>query len=159
MKECSICSHKDVAEIDTALLDGISVREIEKRFAVGRASASRHKRSHIAAERFEAIETAIESIQRSDEPVVEQVKDVCALLRRLIARAQQSGNLSIANQGLKNLTAALETLARMTGELEQPATTIFNFAMCDSFRRKAEAHRAQTIDVQPVVEAGKEEIQ
>jgi hypothetical protein len=151
--------HKDLAEIDKALIEGIAVREIEKRFSVGRASVSRHKRNHIAAERFEAIEAQIESIQRSDEPVVEQVKDVCALLRKLVARAQQSGNLSIANQGLKNLTAALETLARMTGELEQPTTNIFNFAMCDQFRRAAEARRAQTIEVQAIPAELPKEIQ
>jgi hypothetical protein len=53
----------------------------------------------------------------SDQPVTEQIKAVCADLRQLISSARRKGNLGVANQGLKNLTAALETLGKLTGEL------------------------------------------
>jgi hypothetical protein len=70
--------------------------------------------------------------------------------------AEKKGHLQTAVAAAKVVGWLLEFEARLTHELEQVPTNVFNFQMCDGFRRAAEARRAQTIDVQPAIETGKE---
>jgi hypothetical protein len=141
---CSVCAHVDIAEINQLLLEKRPLRQIERRFGCCRAALSRHSRSHIPENLKKEATAEIAAVGAGDDrPVVDQVKSVCADMRRLIKRAEQSGHLQIASQTMKNLATTLETLAKLTGELEQPPTAVFNFQMCDQFVRAAELRRKE----------------
>jgi len=47
-RKCSICGHKKRGEIEKAIQDGISYRNISERFSISLGSISRHK-EHISA--------------------------------------------------------------------------------------------------------------
>lgn len=145
MQQCTICAHKELTAIDHALLQRISTREIERRFAVGRASLSRHRR-HMPTR----VETAApECVINSHEPVIAQIRGLIDSMRQLIARAQGSGHLQVASQTMRHLAATIELLAKLTGELETAPTAQFNFTLIDSFVRRAEARAAIDVRAEP----------
>lgn len=42
-RTCSVCTHKEAAAINRALLNGTSYRDIAGRFGISRSAAARHK--------------------------------------------------------------------------------------------------------------------
>ena len=46
-RTCTVCSHKDVAEIDRLLLCSDSYRDIARQFGLSKDALARHKESHI----------------------------------------------------------------------------------------------------------------
>lgn len=164
MPECTVCSSSDVAAIDHALLSGESTRKIEKKFGVGRASLSRHRR-HISPAKVEviaAVESAEASIAKSKLPALEQLRLALAGQWQTIERAANAGNLGVATQGYKNLIESIQKLGEQTGDFKKDSPTIavmisgFDQLLQDYRTRAAEGRRAQTIDVLPVIAAGKE---
>lgn len=160
-RECSCCNHQEIKAIDQSLREHVSTRRIQELFGVGRASVARHKR-HMAnppaAREGQASEDAVETI---DAPgpfvgsILERLKTLELNTHRQGLVAEKKGHLQTAVAAAKVVGWLLEFEARLTHEIEQVPTNVFNFQMCDGFRRAAEARRAQTIDVQPVI-AGKE---
>lgn len=47
-RACTVCQHPDRDAIDTALRNGVSLRTVASRFAVGLHAAHRHARGHVA---------------------------------------------------------------------------------------------------------------
>jgi hypothetical protein len=157
-KVCSICQHKDIGLIDEAMRRGVSTRQLERRFAVGRASVSRHrKHMTISAEvpppplvavQLEAAETKLAAIEPSDPSAIGQVREVCRHLRSIGLEAKRKGNHGVAIQAFVAELRGHELEAKLSGELEQQPTNVFNFALIDSFVRAADL-KARTLDMLP----------
>jgi hypothetical protein len=173
MQHCSVCGHASIRDINTALKSKVADREVERRFpGVTRASISRHRRNHmdvgaddpdadpgltpevlppLRSQKAKSTNTG-GKIDIEHRKAIDQQRAVCGATWKLIDKALKKGNLGVATTNLRNMTEAIKALAALTGELEPATTQVFNFQMCDGFRRAAELRRAQAIDVQPAVE-------
>jgi|SRR5450755_120158 hypothetical protein len=161
-KVCSICQHKDIGLIDEAMRRGVSTRQLERRFAVGRASVSRHRKhmtpanvqapvmmaAPVMAAQIEAAETTLAAIEPSNPSAIGQVREVCRHLRSIGMDAKGKGNHGIAVQAFVAELRGHELEAKLSGELEQQPT-VFNFAMIDGFVRAADL-KARTINAELV---------
>ncbi len=49
-RQCTVCGHKDVEEINKLLLSGTSFRDIAGQFDLSKTALARHKESHIPKE-------------------------------------------------------------------------------------------------------------
>lgn len=93
-RTCTVCSHRDRAAINQALVDGFgSLRQIAKNYGVTESSLHRHNRDHLpavlregasAARQDEAVELQAVAVQRAAEPL-----DLLARVRALYAEADQ----------------------------------------------------------------------
>jgi hypothetical protein len=109
-------------------------------------SIQRHSDTHLPVALLSAREVNLAAAEGTLRQKLEQVVDDA---RRITVRAEQAGQLSVALAGLRTITAALELVAKVTGELEQAPKTEFNFTMIDKFVQAAESRRPQpAIDIQ-----------
>jgi len=130
--QCTICNHPQRVEIDKALVEGESLRNVAKRFDVSYSSVGRHKRNgHIAeqiakAARKKEIKQAREIQAAAFAQEAQEVADaktlkdyVTELKTRAIAildRAEKEGTRE-ACLALGEVRRTLEFLAKVTGEL------------------------------------------
>jgi hypothetical protein len=151
-RACMVCTNpQDLKAINELLLAGYSLRAIERKYKISIATLSRH-RAHIPQEQKDEAAAVIPSTGS----LVERIDALIEDNKRTGRNAENNGHYSTAVASHKVHGWLLELRARATHELEQAPTNVFNFQMCDGFRRAAEARRAQTIDIQPEVEAAKE---
>lgn len=115
---CEVCAHPDRAEIEKAILARESTREIAERFKVGRMSCHRHKEFHIGAAMVAVVEKRDIEIAAAAGSLSEKLEQIVSDGRRIVAKAEKTGQLSVALAGLRTLTAALEVLGKVTGELQ-----------------------------------------
>lgn len=90
MPRCSICSHPKRAEIDKALISGMSLRNVSERFGTSGTTLHRHKNAHLAKQ-IERAERQIESQTERAVIAQEERRDAEALdvhteLRRIFLR-------------------------------------------------------------------------
>ena len=163
VKPCSICGHREVEAINTQLRLGTSLRKIEALFSVTRPSLSRHHKHlpphDVAALKVEAppptedeitaLSLEVAQVIKSDAPVMDRARNASAVLERIAAKAEKANSLGVALQALRAFREYLEFIARLSGELEQPAnTTIFNTVWFDGLVKKYESKASPTtIDV------------
>jgi hypothetical protein len=111
MMTCKICRHASRAEIDKAILEGGSVRDIARRFALTKDSLHRHKQNHLSDQLAKTQATRRQT-------VVAQVHDVKDRVLRLLDLAEQKGNpgafLAAARElrGFADLILGLEERAQ-----------------------------------------------
>jgi hypothetical protein len=117
-RPCSCCSHPRRGELDRAIVAGY--RDITGRFGVTRSSISRH-REHIADDVF-----AVARLRRADQAalLLGTLERIAEDARRMSARAEQEGRLSIALAGLKEITRVTEIMLNKPAihgtEIEDP---------------------------------------
>lgn len=117
-RKCSICEHPQAEEINTALLNGVSLRNIAERYSVSTTSLHRHK-DHIPAALMKAQEAR--EIAKADS-MLAQVTELRDKALAILAKAEQAGDLRTALQGIKEARGCLELLAKLQGELAQEGT-------------------------------------
>src|SRR5260370_32496038 len=120
---CTICSHRQRAEIDAAAIAGTSNRVIARQFAVHHDAVLRHKGDHLLAELVKA-KQAEEVSRATDLLAMATTRDKLALA--LLARAERMGDLKTAVQALRVSLTSLELLARLRGELNEQQNTTGN---------------------------------
>ena len=47
-QRCTVCTHEFVKDIDNALIEGVSFRNISAQYGVSKSSVYRHKHSHLS---------------------------------------------------------------------------------------------------------------
>lgn len=117
-RKCTICEHPRVDEINTALLDGVPLRDIAGQFSVSKTALHRHK-GHIPAGLVKAQEA--QEVARADS-LLDQVTDLRDKALSILAKAEQAGDLKTALQGVREAKGCLELLAKLQGELAQEGT-------------------------------------
>jgi hypothetical protein len=117
-RNCSICEHPQVAEINAALVRGKSFRNIAKQFSVSVAALFRH-RQHLPSDLVKAQEA--QEVARADS-LLEQVAKLRDKALSILAKAEQAGDLRTALQGVREAKGCLELLAKLQGELQERAT-------------------------------------
>jgi hypothetical protein len=131
---CSICSSKQHAEIDAALLSDESLRNIAKRFGTSSAALFRHKnQGHIAATLAKA-KQADEEVQAGD--LFQRLKELNRETGSILAQAKTSRNLPLALQAIARVEKQIELEGKLLGQLNDgaPGGTTFQLVLMDAGR-------------------------
>lgn len=117
---CTICTHQQRLEIDKALLDGGTVRDVAGRYAVSKSAVERHKNEHLPAriERHEngyirklgraaerALEVVQESLEAEDNPwmrlsAAKEVRGLMALFMDMMRKDLEREESTDATVGM-----------------------------------------------------------
>lgn len=120
-RTCSVCTHEQRSEIDTALLEGEPYRHIAARFGTSTAALQRHK-EHLPRFIVKAHEAG-EVAQANN--LLGQVKDLQKRALGILDRAEGAGDLRTAVSAIREARATVELLAKLSGELdERPVITL-----------------------------------
>jgi len=116
-RSCSVCSHPDRAQIDAALIEGGSYRDIARQWRVSKDAVARHK-PHI--------EMAVAKVQEARE--TEVMSDAAGLsarltsltetAQRLLRNAEGRGDGREALLALRELTRLVEVESRIAAQAE-----------------------------------------
>ena len=118
-RKCTICEHPQVEKINTALLDGVSLRDLAGQYSVSKTALFRHKNEHIPTVLTQAQEA--QEIAKADN-LLAQVAELRDKALSILERAEQAGDLKTALQGIKEARSCLELLAKLQGELQERTT-------------------------------------
>ena len=118
-RKCTVCEHPQAEEINTALLNGVSLRNIAERYSVSKTALHRHKESHLPADLVKAREAR--EIAKADS-LLDQVTELRDKALSILDKAEQAGDLRTALQGVREAKGCLELLAKLQGELAQEGT-------------------------------------
>jgi DNA-binding transcriptional ArsR family regulator len=111
---CTICAHEKRAEIDQALINGLSIRDIAEQFDLSQSAVHRHSTNHI--KELLATSKAVESL-RADH-LIEQLSYLQNETLALLDDAKTSGDTRAALQAIREARSNLELKSRLCGELE-----------------------------------------
>lgn len=138
-RSCSVCSHPSRDEVDAALVEGDSFRNVAKRFGTSSSAMFRHQESHVSARLLKAQEIA--EVSGADH-LVEQVEDLKRKARQILQKAEAGGDLRTALAGVRELSRLIELIAKLTGELKTTQVNILNIGSLDpaTLQRMAETY-------------------
>jgi hypothetical protein len=122
-RSCTVCTHPDRAEIDEALVAGVSSAEIAGRYrTVGERAIRRHRTNHLPETLAKAHEA--EEVAQADS-LLEQVRDLQERALDILDQAEEAGELRTALGAIREARGNLELLAKLLGELsEQPQVNV-----------------------------------
>jgi hypothetical protein len=122
-RNCTVCTHPDKAEIDEALVAGVSSAEIAGRYrTVGERAIRRHRRNHLPEKLAKAQEAG--EVAQADT-LLEQVRDLQERALDILDKAEEAGELRTALGAIREARGNLELLAKLLGELsDQPQVNV-----------------------------------
>jgi hypothetical protein len=113
-RTCSICSHPDRAEIDTALVVRGSLRGISRTFDLSEDALTRHRDNHLPPALAQS--ARVEEITRADD-LVDRLIGLARETQAILAAARKDGNHDLALKAIQRAEKQLELQARLVGEL------------------------------------------
>lgn len=122
-RKCKVCAHPERTAIDQALINGDSLRNVSKQYAVTAAAVFRHNANHLPAALTKAHEA--KEIARGDD-LLAQVREIQSRALSILDRAEGSGDLRTAVLAIREARGNLELLAKLLGKLQQEGTTNIN---------------------------------
>ncbi|MBC7343069.1 MAG: hypothetical protein H5U02_11635 [Clostridia bacterium] len=116
-RHCTVCGHPNVEEINKALLEGASYRDIAQRFAVSKDALFRH-RQHLPAQ-LVAAHQAQEAIKAGN--LLEQLNDLQRRTLAILEAAESGSDYGMALKAIKEARENLKLLAEIgqARELEE----------------------------------------
>ena len=116
-RECTVCAHPNRAEIDEALIAGVSSAEIAGRYrTIGERAIRRHRTNHVPETLAKAHEA--EEVARADS-LLEQVRELQERALEILDKAEEAGELRTALGAIREARGNLELLAKLLGELDE----------------------------------------
>lgn len=115
---CSICSHDELEAIDEAIVIGKSNRSIASQYGPSKDAVARHRAhmSHVVARVVAAREEA------GATSALDRLEDLYRRAATLLTMAESEGKSGTALGAIRELRAITETLAKVTGELDERST-------------------------------------
>jgi hypothetical protein len=109
---CTVCTHPDRADIDAALVRGVSPYDLETIYSdLKRAAIERHKLNHLPTSLLKAQEA--QEMADADRMLAE-LQEVKADVWRLKSKAEEGGDYRTAMSGFTHALKALELQAKLT---------------------------------------------
>ena len=139
--KCTICSHRELAQIDTALARGVSVPAIARRFKLGIHSLYRHGRAHLPAQLRASLlagpDLAGVDLEKLKESESQSLLDNLVSLRhRLFAcldTAEEFGDAGMVTRVAGALHANLELTGKLLGDLGVGSTNVTNILIAPQY--------------------------
>lgn len=129
---CSICARPDRKVIDRDLVNGVPLRQILKGRDIAIGSLSRHRLNHLTP--TVAALVAAEVADDHSRSLVEILRGHMSTVDRLLRTAEGQGSLQTALQAVREARGLVELVAKMTGELDERPTVVFNLASNPEWR-------------------------
>jgi hypothetical protein len=138
-RPCTVCRHANRSEIDSALINGQSLRNIAKQFRIGATAVFRHKRDHIPKTLVKAAEAdaEIQEVARGED-LLEQVRDLNQRTLRILQEAEKTGDSRTALAAVREARGNAELLCKMivameAAKHEEDSQDIITSEMLDRF--------------------------
>lgn len=125
-RPCSICNHEDRDAIDAALLEGKLVRELAVRWGISADSLRNHQKKHLGDTIVRARKA--KAGDAVDGSALTRLEDLYERTNALLAQAEHSGSMGQALQAVREARTTLESIAKITGELNTTPTVTINLA-------------------------------
>lgn len=131
MRKCTVCEHPRIVEINRAIVAGTARASIERKFGVTAHAQRRHEENHVSEQlrREIMVDLKRERAQETADELNDERLDVAAtydsLARRvgkLIDKAEENGDDSLALASMEGLRRVLSDIAKMQGKLAQQLT-------------------------------------
>lgn len=114
---CTVCDHPDRVAIDAALTAGDTIRGTARRHGLTRWAVSRHREAHLSP----ALATVTDEAKAGPRTAFARLETLYDRLERQAETAESQGAARLLLMTSRELRQTLETLARMTGELDDRA--------------------------------------
>lgn len=126
MRKCTVCTHLNVEEINKAIIEGESIRDIAKQFSkkfynspLSSSSIERHKRNHLPTLLVKAEEVRKESCA---EDLFAEIRRLRSKAESIALMAEEEGDYRTALSGIRELIRIIELMAKLRGELQEQAS-------------------------------------
>ena len=144
-QQCTICSHRELAQIDMALARGVAAPAIARRFKLGVHSVYRHARSHLAPQLRASLlagpDLAGVDLDKLKESECQSLlANLVSLRHRLFAAldtAEEFNDGGMLTRVASALHANLELTGKLLGDLGVGTTNITNILMPRNISRCA----------------------
>lgn len=124
-RQCTVCAHADLEEINKLLLCSDSYRAIARQFGLSKDALARHKESHIPKELLKSND--IQEIAKADALLV-QLGEVREKTLSLLDKAEKAADTRVYGAPvayLREVREQIKLLAELEGRLaSQPQITI-----------------------------------
>lgn len=118
-RRCTVCAHKKRAEIDKALVERRTFRDIARQFKVSKDALVRHSDEHLPSRLVKARE-ASEAAQA--DALLAQVVDLRDKALAILEQAEDSFDPRTGLAAIREARACVELLAKLAGELKDSPT-------------------------------------
>jgi hypothetical protein len=118
---CTICRHPKRGEIEAAIIDRASFRDIAERFGTSKTAVFRHAGKHLPVALTGAKKA--EDATRADS-LLERIESLILDVRRIAQKAEKAGQWGQAASALREARACIELLARLRGELQASGVNV-----------------------------------
>jgi hypothetical protein len=119
---CTICSHRDRALIDAAIVAQTSFRDIAGQFRIAKSALHRHRNDHLPRTLIKAKE-AEEVLNASS--LIKRLQGYQAKVDRILSLAQKEGDLRVACTAIGQARGIIELIGKLIGEVnEKPQINI-----------------------------------
>ena len=114
MRKCKTCSHAKVAEINSALVRGVPVRDIARQYGLSKDTVYRHRKNCF----LRTLERAVESQETSNANEIKaQLQDIHQKTVNILNRNLEKDDKA-ALSAIREARANLELIGRLIGELD-----------------------------------------
>ncbi|MFZ3133111.1 MAG: hypothetical protein WBH08_03825 [Methanothrix sp.] len=121
-RQCTVCGHKDVEEINKLLLCSDSYRDIARQFGLSKDALARHKESHMPELLLKSQEVK-ETLQADN--LLDQIVYYESEARRFKGLAESQGDLELALKAVDRALKCLDLFAKARGIIsDQPQVNI-----------------------------------
>lgn len=127
-----MCTHEEREQIDALLVQGEPYAKIAVRFILSKDAVRRHNDNHMAA-KLVALRKA--KADTDDTSALTRLEDLYERTNSLLAQAEHSGSTPQALQAVREARTTLESIAKITGELNEKPTLTINLAASPEWAR------------------------
>ena len=121
-RQCTVCAHVDLEEINKLLLSGTSLRDIAGQYDLSKTALARHKESHIPELLLKSQEVK-ETLQADN--LLDQIVYYESEARRFKELAESRGDLELALKAVDRALKCLDLFAKARGIIsDQPQVNI-----------------------------------
>ncbi len=116
-RSCSVCADTRLAFVDQALVSGVAVDEIARRYPpLSATSLRRHRAEHVSQTLAKAHEAG--EVVRGDD-LLDQVSKLKEKALSLLLKAEAAGDYRTALAGIREARSCLELLLEVEGDLNR----------------------------------------
>ena len=126
-RPCSVCRSSSIADISADIANGVTDKEISRRYSLSKSSVQRH-RQHLGAPNSATVVAtkgaafaALAALPTREE-AGSALSGIGARIDAIAEKAESAGSLAVALMGLKELRSTVEAQARLAGHIGGGAT-------------------------------------
>jgi hypothetical protein len=138
--QCTVCRHREHAAINLAVVRGVSVTALSRRYKVGTDAIYRHARKHLPPQQRAALlagpDLSIDLDKLRETESQSLLANLIAIRRRLFASldiAEEHGDGNMISRVAGQLHRNLELTGELVGDLGTGTTTINNVLVMPAY--------------------------